>query len=44
MENIKDISLILVPIGGNNLTMDVADAASMVNQIKPKFAVPIHYV
>lgn len=44
METIKDISLILVPIGGDNLTMDVEDAASLVNKIKPKFAVPIHYV
>jgi L-ascorbate metabolism protein UlaG (beta-lactamase superfamily) len=43
METIRDISLILVPVGGDNLTMAVEDAASLVNQIKPKFAVPMHY-
>lgn len=43
MESIKDVSLILLPIGGDNLTMDVDDAATLVNQIKPKFAVPMHY-
>ena len=32
MENIRDINLILVPIGGDNLTMNVDDAARLVNQ------------
>jgi len=43
IDNIKEISLILVPIGGDNLTMDVDDAASLVNQIKPGIAAPMHY-
>ena len=43
MESIRDITLIMIPVGGDNLTMDVDDAASLVNQIKPKFAVPMHY-
>lgn len=43
MESIKDINLILVPVGGDNLTMPVKDAATLVNQIKPEIAVPIHY-
>lgn len=43
MECIRDISLTLVPIGGDNLTMNVEDAARLINQIKPNFAVPMHY-
>ncbi len=43
MENIRDIILILVPIGGDNLTMNVEDAARLINQMKPKFVVPMHY-
>jgi len=43
MENIRNINLILVPIGGDNLTMNVEDAARLVNQIKPKICVPMHY-
>jgi L-ascorbate metabolism protein UlaG (beta-lactamase superfamily) len=43
MENIRDINLILIPIGGDNLTMNGEDAARLVNQIKPKIALPMHY-
>lgn len=43
MNSIKDISVILVPIGGDNLTMNVDDAARLINQMKPEFAVPMHY-
>jgi len=43
MENIRDINLILVPIGGDNLTMNVEDAARLVNQLKPEICFPMHY-
>jgi|WetSurSiteA1Bulk_404760.scaffolds.fasta_scaffold00770_6 L-ascorbate metabolism protein UlaG (beta-lactamase superfamily) len=43
MENIKDINLALVPIGGDNLTMNVEDASKLINQMKPEYAVPMHY-
>jgi L-ascorbate metabolism protein UlaG (beta-lactamase superfamily) len=43
MESIMDINLILVPIGGDNLTMNAGDASRLVNHIKPEFAVPMHY-
>jgi len=43
MENIRDIDLALVPIGGDNLTMNAEDAARLINQIKPQIAVPMHY-
>jgi L-ascorbate metabolism protein UlaG (beta-lactamase superfamily) len=43
MENIRDINLIMVPFGGDNLTMNVEDAARLINQIKPQIALPMHY-
>jgi len=43
IENIRDINLILVPIGGDNLTMNVEDAARLVNQLKPEICFPMHY-
>jgi L-ascorbate metabolism protein UlaG (beta-lactamase superfamily) len=43
MDSISDIDLVLVPVGGDNLTMNADDAARLINQIKPKFAVPMHY-
>ena len=43
IENIRDINLILVPIGGDNLTMNVEDAARLVNHIKSEICFPMHY-
>ena len=43
MEDIRDINLILVPIGGDNLTMTEEDAARLINQIKPGIVLPMHY-
>ena len=43
MGSITDISLALIPIGGDNLTMNVEDASKLINQIKPGYAVPMHY-
>jgi L-ascorbate metabolism protein UlaG (beta-lactamase superfamily) len=43
MLDIKNIQLALIPIGGDNLTLNEVEAAMIVNQIKPKIAVPMHY-
>jgi L-ascorbate metabolism protein UlaG (beta-lactamase superfamily) len=43
MDSIKEISVILVPIGGDNLTMNADDAVRLINKMKPKIAVPMHY-
>ena len=43
MTEIKNIKLALIPIGGDNLTMNEEEAAMIVNQIKPEIAVPMHY-
>ena len=43
MEKVSNISLALVPVGGDNLTMNVEDAAKIINRIEPEIAVPMHY-
>jgi len=43
LKNISNIHLALIPIGGDNLTMNEAEAAMIVNQIKPEKVVPMHY-
>lgn len=41
MERLK-VDIALLPIGGT-YTMDVQQAATLVNRIKPKVAIPMHY-
>ncbi len=43
MDEISNIDLAMIPIGGDNLTMNAEDAAEFVNNLKPKIAVPMHY-
>ncbi len=37
----KDVALI--PIGGDNLTMNIEEAARLTNEIKPDLVIPMHY-
>lgn len=41
--SLKDIDTALVPIDGGNLTMSTQDAADLINSIKPRIAIPMHY-
>ena len=43
MNELTDIHLALVPIGGDNLTMNEAEAAQIINQIRPELVLPMHY-
>jgi L-ascorbate metabolism protein UlaG (beta-lactamase superfamily) len=43
MKQLKKIQFALIPIGGDNLTMNEEEAASMVNAIKPEKVIPMHY-
>jgi len=43
MQRLKDINAVLTPIDGGNLTMTTPKAAALVNHLKPRFAVPMHY-
>lgn len=43
MDKISDIDLALIAIGGDNLTMNVEEAAQIINKIKPRKVIPMHY-
>lgn len=43
MKELSDIDIALVPIGGDKLTMNEEEAAEIVNEIRPKIAIPMHY-
>ena len=43
MNDLSDIALAMLPVGGDNLTMDPAEAAAAANAIRPEIAVPVHY-
>jgi len=43
MDEISNIDLAMIPIGGDNLTMNAEDAAEFVNNLKPEIVVPMHY-
>ncbi|MEW7292462.1 MBL fold metallo-hydrolase [Aquimarina sp. 2304DJ70-9] len=43
MEKIKDITIAMVPIGGDNLTMSINEASKIINKIRPKLVIPMHY-
>lgn len=41
---LDSIDVVLVPIDGGSLTMTTVDAAGLVNKLKPRIAIPMHYV
>lgn len=43
MKEIKDITVAMVPIGGDKLTMNPEQAAAAINPMKPQIVVPMHY-
>lgn len=43
MKDLANIQFALIPIGGDNLTMNEDEAAQIINEIKPKNIVPMHY-
>ncbi len=43
MEKIKDITIAMVPVGGDNLTMNIDQASKIINKIRPRLVIPMHY-
>ncbi|GAA4274383.1 MBL fold metallo-hydrolase [Aquimarina gracilis] len=43
IKELSDIDVALVPIGGDNLTMNTEEAAEIINKIKPEIVIPMHY-
>lgn len=43
LKSIENITIALVPIDGGNLTMKTSEAVELINWMKPKIAIPMHY-
>ncbi len=43
MDQLKDMTAVLTPIDGGNLTMSTEKAAVFINHVKPEFVIPMHY-
>lgn len=43
LETIGVVDILILPVGGNGYTLDAKSAATLVSQVEPKIALPIHY-
>lgn len=43
VENLGQVDVLVVPVGGNGLTLDAEGAAAVVAQLEPGYVVPVHY-
>lgn len=43
LEQLGQVDVLVVPVGGNGLTLDSEGAAAVVAQLEPGYVVPVHY-
>lgn len=43
VENLGQVDVLVVPVGGNGLTLDAEGAAAVVAQLEPGYVVPVHF-
>ena len=43
VENLGQVDVLVVPVGGHGLTLDAEGAAAVVAQLEPSYVVPVHY-
>lgn len=43
VENLGQVDVLVVPVGGGGLTLDAEGAAALVTQLEPSYVVPVHY-
>jgi L-ascorbate metabolism protein UlaG (beta-lactamase superfamily) len=43
VEKLGQVDVLVVPVGGNGLTLDAEGAAAVVAQLEPGYVVPVHY-
>jgi L-ascorbate metabolism protein UlaG (beta-lactamase superfamily) len=43
LENLGQVDVLVVPVGGHGLTLDAEGAASVVTQLEPTYVIPVHY-
>jgi len=43
VENLGQVDVLVVPVGGGGLTLDAEGAAAVVTQLEPSYVVPVHF-
>lgn len=43
IENLGQVDVLVVPVGGGGLTLDAEGAAAVVTQLEPSYVVPVHF-
>jgi L-ascorbate metabolism protein UlaG (beta-lactamase superfamily) len=43
VENLGQVDVLVVPVGGGGLTLDAEGAAGVVTQLEPSYVVPVHF-
>jgi L-ascorbate metabolism protein UlaG (beta-lactamase superfamily) len=43
VENLGQVDVLIVPVGGGGLTLDAEGAASVIGQLEPGYVIPVHY-
>lgn len=43
IEHLGQVDVLIVPVGGNGLTLDAEGAAAVVAQLEPGYVVPVHF-
>jgi L-ascorbate metabolism protein UlaG (beta-lactamase superfamily) len=43
VENLGQVDVLVVPVGGHGLTLDAEGAAAVVTQLEPSYVVPVHF-
>lgn len=43
IEELGNVDVLVVPVGGHGLTMDAESAAAVVAQLEPSYVVPVHF-
>ena len=43
VENLGQVDVLVVPVGGHGLTLDAEGASAVVTQLEPGYVIPIHY-
>lgn len=43
LEELGQVDVLAVPVGGHGLTLDAAGAVEIVSQVEPKYVIPTHY-
>ncbi len=43
VEDIGDVDILMIPVGGGGYTLDAKMAVEVINQIEPKVVIPMHY-